>query len=211
VFGTPLVLFDKKYAFMFWNILSITVDFLAQHIAGIKYTIEHNGTVPDGGVIYAIRHESAWETLVFIHKFHQPIFVLKKELLQIPFFGIMAKKTETIGVDRAGGVRSLIYATRRVEAAIAEGHPIIIFPEGTRVPSGVHVELKRGIAMFYRKGNCSVVPVVHNSGKFWPRHGFIKNPGCIKVKFLDPILPGLSQEEFMDRLNQSFFSGIEGL
>jgi 1-acyl-sn-glycerol-3-phosphate acyltransferase len=77
--------------------------------------------------------------------------------------------------------------------------------------SGEHAPLKRGIVWFYEKANCPVTPVIHNSGKFWPRHGFIKKPGTITVKFHDPIYPGLSRDQFMNKLNEVFRKEIERL
>jgi 1-acyl-sn-glycerol-3-phosphate acyltransferase len=210
VVGSILLPFDKRYMFLFWKSLSITLDFLTQKVANITYTIEGvNRDKKSAAAIYAMRHESSWETLILIHKFHDPIFVLKKELLNIPFFGNLAKKVGSIEVDRDSGAKSLINATRKVEAAIANGNDVIIFPEGKRAASGAHVEVKRGIALFYKKSNCPVIPVVHNSGRFWPRRGFFKKPGNITLRFLDPIAPGLSQEKFMDKLNEIFYSEIE--
>jgi 1-acyl-sn-glycerol-3-phosphate acyltransferase len=207
----PLIFFDKKYTFMFWNKFSATLDFIIRHVGGIEYTLENPHNILKEPAIYAVRHESTWETLVLIHYFYQPIFVLKKELLDIPLFGPLSRKADTIDVDRESGAKSLINASRRVEQSLAEGHPVIIFPEGTRVSPGVHVEIKRGIALFYKRSNCPVVPVVHNAGKFWHRRGFIKYPGNITLKFLDPIPPGLPQDEFMEKLNSVFHSEIEKL
>lgn len=211
VLGSPLILFDKKYVSIFWEHLSLLIDYITKYVAGISYKIESPKNILSVPAIYAVRHESVWETLILIHFFHRPIFVLKKELMQIPFFGLMAKKVGCISVDRENGVRSLIQATKLVEKTILSGSPVIIFPEGTRVPSGSHVDLKRGIAMFYRKTNCPVVPVIHNSGRFWSRHSFIKKPGTISLKFLDPIPPGLDQKEFMSRLEKVFYEEVEKL
>jgi 1-acyl-sn-glycerol-3-phosphate acyltransferase len=207
----PVVFFDEKYSFAFWKIFSRIVDFISRKVAGIGYVTENEPPELSKPVIYAVRHESVWETLVLIHKFNHPIMVLKKELLDIPFFGSLARKAGTIDVDRKNGAKTLIDAARRVEKAIANGHPIIIFPEGTRVPTGEHAQIKRGIAFFYKTNNCPVIPVIHNSGKFWPRRGFVKKPGSITVKFLDPIRPGLTPDEFVDKLNQAFYSEIERL
>ncbi|MDR0968657.1 MAG: 1-acyl-sn-glycerol-3-phosphate acyltransferase, partial [Holosporaceae bacterium] len=129
----------------------------------------------------------------------------------IPLFGKLAKKVGTIAVDRENGAKSLMNAVGKVEKAIANGHPVIIFPEGTRAAYGVFSPLKRGISLFYKKAGCPVVPVVHNAGRFWPRRGFIKKPGTIVVKFLDPIATGLSKDEFMDKLNATFCSEIKKL
>lgn len=211
ILGSPLFLFNKKYTFIFWKKLSIIIDKLTKKIVRITYSIEGSINTSEGSIIYAIRHESTWETLIMIHFFHKPIFILKKELMKIPFFGAMAKKVGCISIDRKNGARALIKATKKVEKAITDGHSIIIFPEGTRTSSGSHVKLKRGIAMFYKRANCPVVPVIHNSGKFWSKHSFIKKPGNISVKFLAPIPPGLHQDEFMDRLNTIFYDEVEKL
>jgi len=211
IFGVPLLLLNKRYTFIFWKNLSAFLDFITQKIAGIKYTIENPHNILNSPAIYAVRHESTWETLILIHKFHNPIFVVKKELLNIPVFGSFSKKVGTIGIDRELGVKSLIDAVKQVYAAVINNHPVVIFPEGTRLSTGTYSGIKRGIALFYQKANCPVIPVIHNSGKFWPRRGFLKNPGNITLKFLDPIQPGLSQDEFLDKLNSDFRSEIERL
>lgn len=211
IIGLPLLCFDKKYMFLFWKKLSRFLDYLTQTVAGITYSIENPHNILNGSVIYAIRHESAWETLILIHLFFRPIFILKKELINIPIFGVMAKKVGAIDVDRENGTKALINAAKKVVNAVNEGYSVIIFPEGTRVSTGEHVNLKRGIALLYKKANCCVIPVVHNSGQFWPRHGFLKRPGSISLKFMDPILPGLSQEEFMEKLTNCFYEEVEKL
>jgi 1-acyl-sn-glycerol-3-phosphate acyltransferase len=202
---------ESKYVFMFWHCLSLTLGFITAKIGGIKFVTENENNILKEPAIYAIRHESTWETLMLISKFREPIFLLKKELLDIPFFGMLSKKAGTIAIDRDNGTRSLIGVLEKVENAIKNGHPVIIFPEGTRMPHGVYVPLKRGISLFYKKANCAVVPVIHNAGRFWPRRGFIKKPGVVTVKILEPIAPGLSKDVFMDKLNQTFSTEIEKL
>jgi 1-acyl-sn-glycerol-3-phosphate acyltransferase len=211
-FGYPLkFLKGRKRAFLFWRYLSIAIGFISDKIGGIKCVVENEKNILKEPAIYAIRHESTWETLVLISKFKEPIFVLKEELLKIPLFGALSKKVGTIAVDRENGTRSLMEAVGKVQAAVAAGHPVIIFPEGTRMAHGECVPLKRGIALFYKKAGCPVVPVVHNSGKFWPRRGFVKKSGVVTVKFLAPIAPGLSKDEFMDKLNDAFSSELKKL
>ena len=209
--GMFLLPFDSKYTFMFWYYLSTTLDFLTQKIMGITYEIENKYGKVNSPAIYAVRHESTWETLVFIRHFYQPIFILKKELTRVPMFGSLSQKAGAIAVDRDNGARALMDAVKEVSAAISAGHSVVMFPEGTRVATGEHAEIKRGIALFYKRSNCPVIPVVHNSGRFWARRGFVKYPGKITVKFLEPINPGLSQEEFIEKLNNAFYSGIEEL
>lgn len=210
-FGMLLMPFDRRHVFIFWCHLSVIIDFLTRKIAGITYTIENKSMPVNSPAIYAVRHESAWETLVLIRHFYQPVFILKKELIKIPFFGALSKKAGAIDVDRESGVKTLLDTMKKVKDAIATGHSVVMFPEGTRVQSGKRAEIKRGIALFYKKNNCPVIPVVHDSGKFWKKRGFIKHPGNITVKFLKPILPGLSQEEFMKQLTNAFYSAVDDL
>ncbi|MDR2068191.1 MAG: 1-acyl-sn-glycerol-3-phosphate acyltransferase [Holosporaceae bacterium] len=207
--GMPLVFFDKKYIFAFWKRLSLILNFITEKIGGISFTVDNEQNLLQEPAIYAMRHESTWETLILIHKFKDPIFILKKELLRIPLFGTLSRKAETIAIDRNHGIKALMYAARRVEKFIKNGRQIVIFPEGTRSLPGQYVPLKRGVAMFYEKSNCPVVPVIHNAGTFWPRRGFIKKPGIINVNFLTPIAAGLSRDEFMDKLNDAFRREIE--
>jgi 1-acyl-sn-glycerol-3-phosphate acyltransferase len=207
--GAPLVLIEEKYVYIFWKYVSIVLGYITTKIGGISFVVENEENLLKQPAIYAVRHESTWETLILIQKFEEPIFIIKKELLDVPLFGRLSRKSGAISVDRDNGVKALIDATRRVEKSINDGHPVIMFPEGTRVRAGKHVPMKRGIALFYKKTNCPVVPVIHNSGTFWPRHGFVKKPGTITLKFLDPIPPGLSQGEFMKKLNNVFSCEIE--
>ncbi|MDR1235811.1 MAG: 1-acyl-sn-glycerol-3-phosphate acyltransferase [Holosporaceae bacterium] len=214
IVGYPLRFAHEKsrIVFAFWKYLSRILGFVTAKIGGIKYVIENEHNILGEPAIYAIRHESVWETLMLICRFREPIFVLKKELLDVPLFGVLSRKVGSVAVDRGnGGSKNLINALGKVRDSVAEGHPVIIFPEGTRMAHGKYVPLKKGIALFYQKTDCPVVPVVHNAGYFWPRRGFIKKPGVITVKFLDPIPPGLSKDEFMDRLNETFHSEIEKL
>lgn len=211
IVGIPFRFFDKKYTFIFWEVFSKLLQRVTAIVAGINCKFEGEENIQKGPAIYACRHESMWETMMLIYKFHQPVFILKEELLNVPLFGVMAKKSGAIAIDRSNGVRSLIKATREVSQALNAGHSVIIFPEGTRVPSGKHFPIKRGISFFYQKTNCPIIPVIHNAGRFWPRRGFLKHPGTITVKFLKPIPVGLSHDEFMETLNSVFRNEIEKL
>ena len=212
ILGYPLIFFNnQKYIFAFWHHLSVILDFVTAKIGNINYTIINEENILKEPAIYAIRHESIWETLILIHKFEKPVFVLKEELLKIPLFGTLSKKAGAISIDRNNGVKSLKSIVGQVKAAITQGHPVVIFPEGTRMPSGVYAPLKRGIALFYKKANCRVVPIIHNSGQFWPRRRFIKRPGMIIVKIVNPIVPGLSSNEFIDKLNDVFSEEVKKL
>lgn len=209
--GTLLLPFDKRYMFLFWKYLAKILRSITKFVGGINVEIEGKENLSTIPSIYAIRHESLWETIMLIDFFQHPIFVLKKELLNIPIFGIMSKKTETIGIAREQGVQTLMSAAREVESSIKKGYSVVIFPEGTRMHSGEYVPLKRGIELFYARANCQVIPIIHNSGEFWPRRSFIKRPGTITLRILPPIAPGLPPKQFMVQLNEIFREQISTL
>ncbi len=186
-------------------------NFITKYVGGISFNIQNPENIINGRVIYAIRHESMWETLALMCLFERPVFVLKKELGNIPIFGYLAKRVQSIFVDRSHEVRSLIEVSRKISQALDNGSQVVIFPEGTRLKPGEYIPLKRGISLFYKKNNCYVVPVIHDSGKFWPKHSFIKKQGIITVKFIEAIRPGLSQDEFMDKLNDIFCTELKQL
>lgn len=211
IVAAPILLTNGRCVFLFWRYFSKLLSWITRVFGGINVEIDGAENIGQKPAIYAMRHESAWETLMLVHKFEQPIFVMKKELFSIPIFGPMARKSGAISIDREHGVQALTSALKQIKERVAEGHEVVIFPEGTRMPAGKFSGIKRGIALFYRVANCPVIPIVHNSGKFWPPRGFIKHPGTIKMKVFPAIQPGLPQDEFMKKLNDTFRTGIEEL
>lgn len=204
--------FSENVVYRYWFGFSKMFRFIVKYVGGIDFKIENEQYLKtEGEVIFASRHESMWETIALISFFRKPVFVMKKELHDIPLFGLLSDKVHSIYVDREHGLKALIEVSRQISSALNNNRQVIIFPEGTRMPSGEFVPLKRGISLFYKKNNCKVIPIMHNSGKFWPRRSFKKNPGTITVKFMEPIQPGLSQDEFMDRLNGIFQTEISKL
>jgi 1-acyl-sn-glycerol-3-phosphate acyltransferase len=138
--------------------------------------------------------------LVFAHYLHYPAYVLKRELLYLPLFGLYLLRAGMIPVDRRGRAsalkRMLAAAKRRRE----EGRDLLIFPEGTRVAPGQHQAYQPGVAALYGHLDLPVVPVALNSGLFWGRRSFNKKPGTITLEFLPAIAPGLARKVFMAEL-----------
>lgn len=198
----------ERIAVKYWYMLSCVLNFIAKYIAGIDSKVIGIEKL-EGAKIYASRHESLWETMFLVVLLKNPAFVLKKELTEIPMFGQLIKRVGSISVDRSQGGAAMRQMARQVQQKLNEGRPIIIFPEGTRKPHDEPVEIKKGIAMLYKVCKCSVVPIALNSGKFWPRRGFIKHPGTITVKLLDEIKPGLETEEFTSTLEERLNNGMK--
>lgn len=165
----------------------------AAHLLGIRSRVE--GAPPQGAVLVACKHQSMFETLELVLMLQEPAIVLKRELADLPLWGWVVRRYGVIPVDRGGGAAALRRMMRAAEAAIAEGRPIIIYPEGTRVPPGDRPPLQPGFAGLYRALRLPVVPVAVDSGRLWPRHRFVKRPGLIGFRFGDPLPPALPRAE----------------
>jgi len=164
----------------------------SERILGIYTRIE--GVIPDRPVLYAIKHESMYETLEVLVVLNNPAVLMKKELIDIPFWGGIAKRQGAISIDRKGGARALRALVAAARATAAEGRSLVIFPEGTRVPHGERAPLRAGFAGLYRHIGLPVVPVALDSGRVWPRRRFLKRPGVITFRFGDVIEPGLDRD-----------------
>lgn len=178
------------------------ITLLARGTVGLGYEVRGLEHLPaDGGCIVAAKHQSAWDTFFFHSVLPDPVYILKQELLRIPFVGWYMRKAGMIGVDRSAGAKAMRHMIAAADRAAAEGRQIVIFPEGTRVPPGTSHPYKPGIMALYGRLNRPVVPVALNSGWYWGRQSFRKFPGTIVVEFLPPIAPGLDRRVFMEELH----------
>lgn len=168
-------------------------------LLGVRTRIE--GNVPAGAVLVASKHQAMYETLEVVIILRRPQVVMKRELARIPVWGRIARRYGMIPVDRTGGAAALRQLMADAKVAVAEGRPIVIFPEGTRVTPGEQPELQPGFAGLYRAFNLPVVPVALDSGRLWPRHLFTKRPGVVTMRFGDPIPPGLPRREIEARVH----------
>jgi 1-acyl-sn-glycerol-3-phosphate acyltransferase len=168
-------------------------------LLGIRTRIE--GAVPTGAVLVASKHQAMFETLEVVIILQRPQVVMKSELARIPLWGRIARRYGMIPVDRSGGAAALRRLMAEAGAAVAEGRPIVIFPEGTRVAPGEQPELQPGFAGLYRAFNLPVVPVALDSGRVWPRRTFVKRAGMVTMRFGDTIPPGLPRREIEARVH----------
>lgn len=164
----------------------------ARLFLGIRLVVR--GRVPQEGVIVASKHTSMYETILTLYLFHHPAVIMKAELRKIPIWGFVADRHGSIFVERGKAGAALKAMLRQAKARAAEGRPIFIFPEGTRVPVGTSPPLKAGLFGVYGGLRVPVVPVAHDAGEVWTR-GFTKRPGTVTVAFLPEVAAGLSREE----------------
>ncbi|MDR4517345.1 MAG: 1-acyl-sn-glycerol-3-phosphate acyltransferase [Nitrosomonas sp.] len=163
--------------------------FLLHHICGLRYRILGAENIPKTPSIVLSKHQSAWETLAFQKIFPPQVWVLKKELLRIPFFGWGLAMTSPIAIDRSAGRSALDQVVDQGQDRLKNGFWVVIFPEGTRIPPGKKGRYRIGGAWLATHTNTLVVPVAHNAGEFWARNAFIKKPGVITVSIGKPIDP----------------------
>lgn len=174
---------------------------LMRVICGTRYEVVGLENIPPGGIIVAGKHQSFWETFALLTLFTRPVFILKRELTWLPFFGWCLLKTRMIPVDRGARSRALVLATERAREEVSgNGRQLIIFPEGTRRPVGAPPSYKFGVAHIYAELGVPCVPVALNSGLFWPRRKFLRRPGTIRVEILAPLPPGLDKQVFIETL-----------
>jgi 1-acyl-sn-glycerol-3-phosphate acyltransferase len=169
---------------------------LLRVVAGIRMEVRGRERIPPGGLLVVAKHQSLWETFALVTVFHNPAFIMKRELMWIPFFGWYAWKAGCVPINRRAGSQALIQMNQRALEEARTGRQILIFPEGTRRPAGAPPAYKYGVAHLYANLGVPCLPVALNSGLFWPRRQFVRRPGTIVVEILEPIPPGLPREEF---------------
>lgn len=169
---------------------------------GLRFRVVGRDNLPDAPSIIASKHQSAWDALIFHVLLEDPVYVLKRELLLIPFFGWYLRKAGNIAIDRAAGFQAIKVMQARVERAIAEGATVIIFPEGTRTTPGERAPYHPGIAAVYSGAAASVIPVALNSGLFWGPRQFNKRPGVITLEVLPAMPEGLPRKAFVKELER---------
>ena len=165
-----------------------------KHIIGLKYRLIGAENIPDHPSIICAKHQSGWETLALQEIFPPQVYVAKRELFKIPFFGWGLKLVKTIGIDRSNSREANRQLMEQGMARKNEGYWITIFPEGTRLPPGEKGRYKLGGARMAKMFEMDIVPVSLNSGEFWPKNSFLKHPGTITV-VIHPVIPHSSGTE----------------
>lgn len=159
---------------------------------------------PRGPMLIAAEHQSAFDTIVWHILVPAPAYVVKRELMRLPLFGPLLRHGGQIGLDRAAGAAALRGLVRDTERAVAEGRPVVIFPQGTRTPPGERVPLQPGIAAQAARTHLPVIPVATDSGRCWGRRAFRKRPGTIRIIVGPPIPPGLARAALLARIEAAW-------
>ncbi|WP_374389933.1 lysophospholipid acyltransferase family protein [Sandaracinobacter sp.] len=182
------------------NIWAAWFVWCARVLLGIRLAVR--GRIPNESVIVASKHTSAYETILTLYLFHHPAVVMKAELRNIPIWGRISANHGSIFVARDKAGAALKSMIRQARARSAEGRPVFIFPEGTRVPYGSSPPLKAGLYGIYAGLGVPVVPVAHDAGRLWTK-GFVKRPGTVTVCFQPEIPARLPREEMEARVHEA--------
>src|SRR6516162_11549719 len=200
--GLPFLIAPRAVTMRFGQFWGRTVLILLRVIVGLDHDIRGFDRVPRSACIIAMKHQSAWDTLIPLVVLDDPAAVVKRELLLLPFYGWFAARAGSIGIDRKAGARALRCMIAAARPIADEGRPIVIFPEGTRVAPGARLPYHPGVVALYQALALPLVPAAVNSGLFWGRRSFIKRPGRIVLEFLEPIPPGWPRRRMMAELER---------
>ncbi|HXV06480.1 MAG TPA: lysophospholipid acyltransferase family protein [Burkholderiales bacterium] len=191
--------FSPLTRYRFITLWSRMVIRLAGAICGIRYEVRGLEHLPARPGIILSKHQSAWETLAFQVFLPPQVWVLKRSLLRIPFFGWGLAMMNPIAIDRAAGMAALKQTLEQGRERLAQGFWIVIFPEGHRFPPGEKGTYHPGGAWLAIRTGAPVVPIALNSGYLWRRDAFVKLPGKITVSIGRPIETGSTKAEALMR------------
>ena len=209
----PTLFLPPKFTLLFGKFLGHYVVFIVKIFLNTKVEFKGIENIPKSEKYFvASAHQSMFETFALQSVLAYPVFILKKELLKIPLFGLYLKKIKSIEIVRDTTTKDNLNFFNKVANIIKnEKRPLLIFPQGTRVGVNDKVPFKKGVGRIYEALNISCVPVALNSGKVWPKHGIIKQPGKITVSFLKPIEPGLNRDEFIQNIETKIYDEINNI
>ena len=209
----PTLLMPPRFTLFFGKFLGYYVVLIVRFFLNTKVEFKGIENIPKSKKYFiASAHQSMFETFALQSVINYPVFILKKELLKIPLFGLYLKKIKSIEIVRNTTTKDNLGFFDKVANIIKnQNRPLLIFPQGTRIKVDEHTSFKKGVGRIYEALNIYCVPVALNSGKVWPKSGFIKYPGKIVVSFLKPIKPGMNKDKFIRYLEKVIYEEIHNI
>jgi len=204
LFALPLLLGSRRAAH--WAVRAWAKSMLValRLVAGVTVRIEGREHLPASGpMLVAAKHQSAFDTIVWLTLLPDVAYVMKRELLRIPFYGWFAVAAGMIPVDRQGGAAAMRQLLRTGREAFDRGRQVVIFPEGSRLPPGTSTTYHPGVAALAQIGAVPVIPAATDSGRFWGRNAFRKHAGTITLRILPALRHDPDRRAFLDRLRET--------
>ena len=166
--------------------------------------------ISEGKFFIACSHQSMFETFFIQTIFNSPVFILKKELLRIPVFGMYLKKIGSISIDRDKISKENLGFSDKIKSVInSSNRPIIIFPQATRMTVEDRTPFKKGVSRIYEDLQIKCQPVAINSGNIWPKSGKLKPNGILVVSILKEIEPGMESKDFLNILQNNIYQELD--
>ena len=209
----PALFLPSKITLLFGKFLGYYVIFILRIFLNTKVEVKGIANIPNTHKSFvASAHQSMFETFALQAILDFPVFILKKELLKIPLFGLYLKKIKSIEIVRDTITKDNLNFFEKVAKIVKEqNRPLLIFPQGTRTNTSEKVSFKKGVGRIYESLNIPCVPIALNSGDVWPKKGIIKFPGKITISLLTPIKPGLQKDEFIKNLENIIYQEIQNI
>jgi len=181
--------FGHRYAYIFARYWALLVLWLAKQVCGLRFRVSGQENIPEGSCVFYVKHSSAFETFGALAMFPRNCWVLKRELVWVPFFGWTLIPLDSIAIDRSKGGAAVKEVVTQGKDRLERGINVVIFPEGTRMPPGQTKRYGISGVLLAQESGVPIVPVAHNAGHFWPRRGLGIIPGEISVTIGKPVDP----------------------
>ena len=199
----PFIFTSRRIAMDTIRVWAASQRFVLRWICGIRTEFRGLEHVPQGPSVIAMKHQSTFDTIAPFLFLQDPAFVLKRELLRMPVFGLYAERAGMVAIDRGGGLRTMKLMLAAAKRQADMGRALVIFPEGTRQDVDAPTDLKAGAFAMYRELAAPCVPVALNTGLCWRGSDFLRRPGVMVFECLAPIEPGLDRAQFSQRLRDA--------
>jgi 1-acyl-sn-glycerol-3-phosphate acyltransferase len=207
----PLMVCPRRWTLAVFRFWTRGIFVQLRVICGIEVELRGREHMPAGRAIVASKHQCMFDVFAQFAWLEDACFVMRKELMRIPFFNLYAWKAGMVVVDRDGGAKALRDMLAQSRERLKEVRPLVIFPEAHRGEPGVAGDYHPGVAGLSRDLALPTHPVATNSGVHWPAHGFLRRPGVIVFEYLEPIQPGLKRAEYMRRLEHEIETASNAL
>ena len=211
ILAIPTLILPDKFTIFFGRMSAKYIVFILKLVLNTKVIFhgEENLKKVDRFFV-ASAHQSMFETFALQIPLDGPIFILKKELMNIPLFGWYLRKIGAIAIIRETTTKENLSFFDKVKNKLEENkRPLLIFPQGTRVKLDECPPFKKGVGRIYNALNLPCIPVAVNTGKVWPKNSFMKHSGDIHISFLEPIMPGKKKDEFIKEIENKIYSEIK--
>jgi 1-acyl-sn-glycerol-3-phosphate acyltransferase len=211
IVGLPMILRGRHGVFTMARLWGSSSLWLLDRICGLRVEFRGLENIPPGGYIIASKHQSILETFALLKYAPDFAFVLKRQLIFVPLFGLYLLGAQQIDIDRSRGRSAMAHISKRAGEVLAAARQVFIFPEGTRRPPGAPPAYKHGVATLYADTGARCLPVALNTGLYWGRRGFTRRPGVTIIEYLPVIEPGLPKEAFAAQLQEAIEAASDRL